>query len=193
MDLILEGYAIVFNKPTVLWEYEGEKIYEQIDRNALDGCDTSLCAFKYNHEDSVFIAAATRNNSLELKVDNTGLLIRAKLANTQSNRDLYEMVKTRLLQKMSFAFMVGEEEYDSSNRIRTIKKFKRLYDVSAVPDPAYPQTTLYVVDEEQQARELDLRKRKILIKEAMRNADREKERKKELELLKLKISIQSKL
>lgn len=170
MDQILEGYAIVFNKPTVLWEYKGEKIYEQIDRNALDGCDTSLCAFKYNHDDSVFIAAATRNKSLELKVDDTGLLVRAKLANTQSNRDLYEMVKTRLLQKMSFAFMVGEEDYDSDKKMRTIKKIKRLYDVSAVPNPAYPQTTLYVVDEEQKKREA-----------------------RELELLKLKIEIQSKV
>ena len=189
MDLILEGYAIVFNKPTVLWEYKGEKIYEQIDRNALDGCDTSLCAFKYNHDDSVFIAAATRNKSLELKVDDTGLLVRAQLANTQSNRDLYEMVKTRLLQKMSFAFMVGEEEYDSSNRIRTIKKIKKLYDVSAVPSPAYPQTTLYVVDEEQKKRELE-EVEELRTKIKFESKRREQEAK-EVELLKLKIRIQS--
>ena len=40
---------------------------------------------------------------------------------------------------MSFAFTIGEEEYDRDSRTRIIKKINRLYDVSAV---TYAQTTI---------------------------------------------------
>ncbi|MBU5312310.1 HK97 family phage prohead protease [Tissierella carlieri] len=147
-EMIVEGYALVFNEPTLLWEYEGEKIYEAIDPRALDGCDLSDVCFRYNHSDQVFNVARVINGTLKLTVDNIGLKIRATLANTTVGRDLYEMIRTKLLNKMSFAFVVGEDSYNRNTKTRTIKKLKKIIEVSAVDFPAYPQTSLYVLDTE---------------------------------------------
>ena len=45
-DYYVEGYATTFNEPYVLWEYEGRKYKEVIDRNALAGEDMSDLLFK---------------------------------------------------------------------------------------------------------------------------------------------------
>jgi hypothetical protein len=105
--------------------------------------DTS---FKYNHSDEIFIIAAVRNDTLKLTVDNKGLKVRVKVADTTVGRDLYEMVKCGLINKQSFAFTIEEEAYDQHTSTRTIKKIKTLFDCSAVDRPAYPQTSLYVCD-----------------------------------------------
>ena len=43
---------------------------------------------------------------------------------------------------MSWAFTVAEEVYDRETRTRTIKKVKKLYDVSAVSIPANQDTEI---------------------------------------------------
>ena len=52
-DKIVEGYAIVFERPTVLWTDPdtGKEYKEVISRGALDGVDLSDVPFKYNHSD----------------------------------------------------------------------------------------------------------------------------------------------
>jgi HK97 family phage prohead protease len=150
--MYIEGYAVVFNQRTILYEYDGLKFYEIIDRAALDGADLENVSFKYNHSDVVMILAGTRNGSLALTVDNKGLHIRAKLADTTAGRDLFELIKSRLINKMSFSFIVAEDSYDKDTRTRTVKRIKRLVDVSAVDLPAYPQTSLTVQTQDEIAR-----------------------------------------
>ena len=82
-EMIVEGRAIVYDQPTVLYEIDGVKYYEVIQRGALDGADLKDVPFKYNHSDSVMIMARTRNKTLELLPDEQGLHIRAKLANME--------------------------------------------------------------------------------------------------------------
>ena len=41
----VHGVPVVFNTPTCLFEYEGVKFYEQIDRHAFDNCDMSDVIF----------------------------------------------------------------------------------------------------------------------------------------------------
>ena len=80
--MIVEGYAVVFDSITDLgWSKE------VIDRNAFNGCDMSDVCMKYNHEDNVLIMARTRNNSLQLIIDDRGLKVRAELIDTQNNKD----------------------------------------------------------------------------------------------------------
>ena len=100
---------------------------------------------KYNHMDSFLILARTRNKSLSLTVDNVGLKVRAELLDTNSNQDIYKMVKSGLLDKMSFSFTVDEQVWNREGRIpkRTITKIERLYDVSVVDTPAYDATSIY--------------------------------------------------
>lgn len=168
--MIVEGRAIVYDQPTVLYEVDGRKYYEVIQRGALDGADLKDVPFKYNHSDNVMIMARTRNKTLELIPDEQGLRIRAKLANTTTGRDLYELIKRGDIDKMSFAFTVAEQSYDRDSRTRKITRFKRIWDVSAVDTPAYDQTYISArsffeaqAEAERQAAEAAEERRKRLI------------------------------
>ena len=139
--MVIEGYAITFNEPaTHEWT-------EVISDRALDNTDMSDVPLKYNHEDSHLIMARTRNKSLELKKDDKGLFIRAELIDTQSNRDIYKSIQAGLIDKMSFAFTVREDEYDYDTDTRTITDIDRLYDVSVVDMPFYDSTSVYARNE----------------------------------------------
>jgi len=169
-EMIVEGRAVVYESPTVLFEIDGRKYYEVIARGALDGADLRDVPFKYNHSDSVMVMARTRNKTLELIPDDQGLLVRARLANTTTGRDLYELIKRGDVDKMSFAFTVDKDEYDRNTRTRRILRFKRIWDVSAVDTPAYDQTYISArswfaaqAEAERQAAEAAARRRRVLI------------------------------
>lgn len=135
--MIIEGYAVVFDSPAT------HGFTEVIDRNAFNGCDMKDVPLKYNHDDSHLILARTRNNSLQLIVDDKGLKIRAELIDTTSNIDIYKSIQAGLLDKMSFAFTVAEEDWDYSTDTRTILAIDKLYDVSVVDVPFYDTTSIY--------------------------------------------------
>lgn len=143
--MVLEGYALVFNEDTLIGDEENGFI-ECIDSNALKEANMTDVPMKYNHNDSHLIIARTRNKSLQLTVDDKGLKVRAELIDTESNKDIYKMVRAGLLDKMSFAFTVSSQKIDRSGDIpkRTITGIDRLYDVSVVDLPAYDQTSIVV-------------------------------------------------
>ena len=143
-EMVLEGYAIVFNKETLIGD-EKRGFIEAIDKNALSQTQMKDVPLKYNHQDNFLVIARTRNESLTLVVDEVGLKVRAKLLDTASNQDIYKMVQNGLLDKMSFAFSVKEQTWDRSGEIpkRMIKSIERLYDVSIVDTPAYEDTSIY--------------------------------------------------
>lgn len=142
----VHGVPVVFNTPTCLYEYEGVKFYEQIDRHAFDSCDMSDVIFNYNHGGRV--AARLRNNTLKLTINDVGMEMDAFLGGTQFGRDLLEDIRGGYIDKMSFAFVVAEdgEEYDQATHTRTITRIKKLYDVSAVDIPAYDTTSISARD-----------------------------------------------
>ena len=168
--MVLEGYAIVFDQETLIGDKE-KGFIESIDRNALKNANMKDVPMKYNHDDSFLIIARTRNNSLRLTVDDIGLKVRAELIDTDSNKDIYKMVKAGLLDKMSFAFTVSTQKIDRSGDIpkRTITGIDRLYDVSIVDLPAYDQTSIVVgrslalVDTELMAMDMEDQKKKAEI------------------------------
>lgn len=176
--MVLEGYAIVFDQETLIGDKE-KGFIESIDRNALKNANMKDVPMKYNHDDSFLIIARTRNNSLRLTVDDIGLKVRAELIDTDSNKDIYKMVKAGLLDKMSFAFTVSSQKIDRSGDIpkRTITGIDRLYDVSIVDLPAYDQTSIVVgrslalvdtelmaMDMEDQIKKANIIKKRIHIK-----------------------------
>ena len=142
----VHGVPVVFNTPTCLFEYEGVKFYEQIDRHAFDNCDMSDVIFNYNHGGRV--AARIRNNTIKLAINDVGMEMDAFLGGTQFGRDLLEDIRGGYIDKMSFAFVVAEdgEEYDQATHTRTITRIKKLYDVSAVDIPAYDTTSISARD-----------------------------------------------
>ena len=146
-EMIIEGYAAVFNQATDLgW------CKEVIDIRAFDECDMKDCCLNYNHGQSKAIAR-TRNGSLELIVDSVGLKIRAKLIDTTEGIDIYKSVKAGLLDKMSFAFTVKEEKWDYDTDTRTITNIDKLYDVSIVDIPAYEGTSVFARSKEEYEKE----------------------------------------
>jgi len=102
---------------------------------------------RYNHNDSWLVIARTRNKSLQLIVDEKGLLIRAELLDTQSNRDIYKSVQAGLIDKMSFAFTVkagGDAwTFGENETTREVKSIEKLWDVSVVDTPFYDSTSIY--------------------------------------------------
>lgn len=163
-ELWVEGYAVRFNEPTVLWEYDGKEFKEQVDDRAFDDADLSDVIFNYNHSGKVI--ARTRNKTLQLSVDDKGLYIKARVDGTEEGRRIYEEIKGGYIDRMSYSYTVSEADYDSENRIRTIRKIKKLYDVSAVDIPAYDTTSIYarsLMDAENEVRKKEEEKRKRLI------------------------------
>lgn len=136
----VKGTAVVFDTPTVLFECDGVKYCEVIDRHAFDGCDLSDVIMNYNHGGKV--VARLRNKTLVLNITERGLEIEAELSGTQAGRELYEEIDGGYVDKMSFSFSIREAKYDSVTHTRTITKVKKLYDVSAVDIPAYEETSI---------------------------------------------------
>jgi HK97 family phage prohead protease len=164
--MIVEGYAITFNSPATHWG-----MTEVINERALDNCDMSDVPLKYNHDDSHLIMARTRNGSLVLEKDSIGLKIRAELIDTQSNKDIYKSIKAGLLDKMSFAFTVKEEQYDFDTDTRTILNIDKLFDVSIVDTPYYDSTSVFArkLDNSQEyVDKINMEKRKKLAEKLAR-------------------------
>lgn len=143
-DMIVEGYAAVFDTVANLgW------IKEIIDRHAFDNADMSDIVMKYNHENSILPMARTRGGSLEFTIDEHGLRIRARLPDTSVNRDIYTLIKEKVLNKMSLAFTVKRQEYDYETDTRKILEFDKIFDVSVVDVPAYENTEIYARNKEE--------------------------------------------
>ena len=163
-EMVIEGYAVVFNTPAT------HGFTEIINENAFNNADMRDVCLKYNHDDSYLILARTRNNSLLLNVDDKGLKIRAKLIDTQQNKDIYKMVKEGLLDKMSFGFTVNNESWDYETDTRTVLGIEKLYDVSIVTTPFYDTTEVYARSQEEfekekeQYNKLKLEKAKLKLK-----------------------------
>src|SRR5690606_10060521 len=78
-SMALEGRAVVFEQPTVLYEIDGIQYKEIIDSRALDQTDLSDVVLRYNHAEGFTVLARTRNRSLELEKRPDGLYFRAEL------------------------------------------------------------------------------------------------------------------
>lgn len=146
--MIVEGYATTFNQPYLLYDGGDYRVMEQIAPTAFAQCDMTDVVMQYDHEGRVF--ARNRNNTLALSVDAIGLKITADLGGTDIGRQLYQEIKGGYTDKMSFGFVVAEDQRTSTmdyntgveTVLRTITKIKKLYDVSAVSIPANDMTSI---------------------------------------------------
>lgn len=140
--LRLEGRPIVFDQPTTVNDPAGA--YTEIIRaGALDDADLSDARLLYNHDQSRVPLARTPR-TMQLISDSTGLRMTADLPDTQEAKAVHTAVQRGDLSGMSFAFKVpkGGDTYDVKTKTRTISKIAKVYEVSVVPFPAYPQTSV---------------------------------------------------
>lgn len=144
----VRGYATTFNQPYTLYRTSDYEFIEEIDSGAFNECDMSDVIMQYDHEGRVF--ARTSNKTLNLTIDKRGLLIDADLGGTEIGRALYEEIKGAYTNKMSFGFVVKEDERTVTEDKETgkytvrrkITKISKLYDVSAVSIPANDATEI---------------------------------------------------
>lgn len=135
----IKGYAAVFNSPET-YDYT-----EVIAPTAFDDADMSDVVLRYNHEDTFMVLARTRNDSLKLSVDEKGLFMDAILQDDiQSHKDIFNAIKSGLIDKQSFAFSIDEDVYDYDTDTRTITKIAKVFDVSVVDQPFYNGTDVSV-------------------------------------------------
>ncbi len=135
----IKGYAAVFNSP------ETYSYTEVIDEKAFDESDMSDVVLRYNHNDSFMVLARTRNKSLDLSVDEKGLFMDARLQDDiTEHRNIFNAIKSGLIDKQSFAFTVEEDDYDYETDTRTIKRIGKVFDVSVVDQPFYNATDVSI-------------------------------------------------
>ena len=135
----IKGYAAVYDSPETYW------YTEQIAKGAFDDADMSDVVLRYNHNDNFMVLARTRNKSLDLTVDDKGLLMDARLQDDISeHKNIFNAIKSGLIDKQSFAFTVDEDTYDYDTDTRTITKIGKVFDVSVVDQPFYNATDVGV-------------------------------------------------
>lgn len=134
----ITGHAAVFDKLSVpLWGFR-EKIEKGAFANTIKEEDVRAL---WNH-DSNYVLGRNRSGTLTLKEDDQGLLVSIEPPDAQWARDFMASIKRGDVDQMSFGFDVVTDEWDRSDKdniIRTLKEVK-LWDVSPVAFPAYPQT-----------------------------------------------------
>ena len=148
----LTGMPIVFDQATDLGWYE-----ETISRDALKDCDLRDVRFLIGHDISMIPLARSRNNNenstMQMTVTERGMEIRVDL-DTEGNpraMELYSAVKRGDISGMSFMFIVDKdswEDIDTDYPKRTINSIRKVFEVSAVAFPAYPQTELQAASED---------------------------------------------
>lgn len=139
---VIEGYAAVFNRNSE--DFGG--FVEQIAPGAFSERLNDDTVALFNH--SMNLVLGRNGKNVTLSEDETGLKYRISLPDTSLARDIRALVKAGIISKSSFAFTVKEERFikadpkDGKPAMRIIDKIERLYDVSPVTIPAYPDSSV---------------------------------------------------
>ena len=135
-EMVLEGYAAVFNSETDLGHFR-----EVISPGAFDDVMHDDVRALINHDPNL-ILGRTANGTLELSTDERGLKYRVKLGSQQYAKDFYESVKRGDISQSSFAFTIKEQSWNEERTVRSVNKVRQLLDVSPVTYPAYAAATV---------------------------------------------------
>jgi HK97 family phage prohead protease len=134
------GYASVFNSPSEdlggFVEYVAPGAFK---RSLQSRNEVKLL---WNH-DSGEPLASLRGGTMQLVEDSVGLKVTAKLPNTTRGRDIAELLRTKVIDSMSFGFNVIKDSWSRDGQTRTLESV-RLFEVSVVSFPAYSQTQAQV-------------------------------------------------
>lgn len=144
---MFRGHAAVFDSESEDLGGFVETIARGAFRRAL--ADEPDVRALFNH-DSNYVLGRTTNGTLRLGEDPRGLVAEFEAPDTQYARDLRELVKRGDVNQMSFAFTVARDDWrerPDGTIHRRVLEVDRLYDVSLVTTPAYPETSAESVRE----------------------------------------------
>lgn len=135
------GYASVFDSPS-----EDMGFIEYVRQGAFTRTLRSKnnVMLLWSHDTSQPLAS-TRSKTLRLAEDSKGLLVDADLPNTSLGRDASELVRSKVVDSMSFGFSVppGGDAWSDNGKTRELRQV-RLHEVSLVAFPAYARTSASV-------------------------------------------------
>ena len=133
----LVGYAARFNKLSEDLGGFREKIKPGAFSESITSDDIRAL---FNH-DTNFVLGRSSAGTLELSEDRKGLRMSCSPPDAQWARDLVASVKRGDISQMSFGFQTLDDKWEKKDgdNIRTLEKCK-LFDVSVVTFPAYPDT-----------------------------------------------------
>jgi uncharacterized protein len=134
------GYASVFNSPS---EDLGGFI-EYVAPGAFKRSLQSRNEIKllWNHDTGEPLASL-RGGTMQLVEDSRGLKVTATLPQTTRGKDIAVLLRTKVIDSMSFGFNVIRDNWSSDGKTRTLESV-RLSEVSIVSFPAYSSTTATV-------------------------------------------------
>lgn len=146
------GYAAKFNARSENLGSESHQFFEILEPGAFDDVLNDDVRALFNHESSAILARSKNGvGSLRIGVDSVGLWYEFEAPDTQVGRDLLTSLRRGDVDQSSFSFTVSRdgqewtETRDGDGPViftRTIKRVSRLYDVSPVTYPAYPDATV---------------------------------------------------
>jgi len=143
----IEGYAAVFDQLSdpIMGMFR-EKLEPGAFKRALRGKPDVVAL--WNHDANYPLGRSTAR-TLRMAEDDSGLKVEIEPPDTQWARDLLVSMRRGDVRQMSFAFSVAPKGEawatdDTGMQIRTVSQVDRLYDVSVVTRPAYPQTSAAV-------------------------------------------------
>jgi uncharacterized protein len=129
------GYAALFNEPSLPLPFT-EYVRPGAFKRSLQSRNRMMLL--WNHDTSNPLAS-TRNGSLQMTEDNRGLKVTATLPDTTLGRDISELVRTGVVDSMSFGFSVKKDSWSQDGQTRYLDDVT-LYEVSLVSTPAYEAT-----------------------------------------------------
>lgn len=137
----LSGYAVKWEKKSHVLGY-WRKFREQFKKGAFaTSLENDDQRFLWSHDTSQ-VLGRTKNKTLRLEEDATGLRFELDLPQTTLGNDTFETIKRGDVDGVSFGFSMLDDEMDEPDDdlpLRTVKKAK-LFEVSAVAFPAYPDS-----------------------------------------------------
>jgi len=136
---ILTGYAARFG----VWSEDLGFFKEKIQAGAFAKTikENDIRAL-FNHDPNL-ILGRTKNKTLELEEDEKGLLFNMVLPDTTYAADLKKSIERKDVTQNSFGFQMIKDEWSPDGKKRTLLEAK-LFDISPVTFPAYPQTSVKV-------------------------------------------------
>ncbi len=140
---VIEGYAAVFNSPTMIGDWFEESIAPGAFGKAISTNGDIRALFNHDWNN---VLGRTKSGTLRLSEDERGLKFEVDLPDTSVARDLAESLKRGDINQCSFGFIPTVEEWDYTVEPakRTIQEVD-LFEVSVVSIPAYEDTEVALV------------------------------------------------
>lgn len=161
----VSGYAAVFyreDEPGTefeLWDGYVERIMPGAFDRAIQEDDVRAL---FNH-DANYVLGRNKASTLRLSVDSVGLRYEIDMPDTQTGRDVRQLIERGDVDGSSFAFIADgvERRRDNGVEVREVTSVQ-LYDVGPVTYPAYAATTTDTRDAKRNLEEWQEQDRKAL-------------------------------